>query len=49
MEKDELNVMQEMPEWMLQKEAYIPSSDREAFLTKSTKAVLGVISRMKFQ
>ena len=49
MEKDELNVMQEMPEWMLQKEAYIPSSDREAFLTKSTKAVLGVLSRMKFQ
>lgn len=49
MEKDELNVMQEMPEWMLQKEEYIPSSDREAFLTKSTKAVLGVLSRMKFQ
>ena len=49
MKKDELNVMQEMPEWMLQKEAYIPSSDREAFLTKSTKAVLGVLSRMKFQ
>lgn len=49
MKNQKSNVTQEMPEWMLRKEEYVPSADREAFLTKSTKAILEVLSRMKFQ
>ena len=33
---------------MCQEEDYTPSGDKEAFLTKSTKSVLSVLSKLRF-
>ena len=38
----------EFPSWMYQEEDYTPSGDKEAFLTKSTKSVLSVLSKLSF-
>lgn len=38
----------ELPAWMCRQEDYIPSKDREAFLTKSTKSVLAVLAKLRF-
>lgn len=38
----------ELPAWMCRQEDYIPSKDREAFLTKSTKSVLAVLTKLRF-
>ena len=38
----------ELPSWMCQEEDYTPSGDKEAFLTKSTKSVLSVLSKLRF-
>ena len=38
----------EFPSWMCQEEDYTPSGDKEAFLTKSTKSVLSVLSKLRF-
>lgn len=35
-----------IPSWMCQEEDYTPSGDKEAFLTKSTKSVLSVLSKL---
>ena len=37
-----------IPSWMCQEEDYTPSGDKEAFLTKSTKSVLSVLSKLRF-
>ena len=37
----------EFPSWMCQEEDYTPSGDKEAFLTKSTKSVLSVLSKLR--
>ena len=37
-----------LPDWMCSGETYVPSKDKEAFLTKSTKSVLSVLSKMRF-
>ena len=36
-----------IPSWMCQEEDYMPSGDKEAFLTKSTKSVLSVLSKLR--
>ena len=33
---------------MCRQEEYVPSADKEAFLTRSTKSVLSVLARLKF-
>lgn len=38
-----------LPDWMLSQEKYMPSKDKEAFLSKSIKSVLAVLARLKFQ
>ena len=38
----------EIPDWMCRQEEYIPSADKEAFLTRSTKSVLSVLARLRF-
>ena len=38
----------EIPSWMCRQEEYVPSADKEAFLTRSTKSVLSVLARLKF-
>ena len=38
----------EIPNWMCREEEYIPSEDREAFLTRSTKSVLSVLAKLRF-
>lgn len=38
----------EIPDWMCRQEEYNPSADKEAFLTRSTKSVLSVLARLKF-
>ena len=38
----------ELPSWMCQEEDYTPSGDKEAFLTKSIKSVLSVLSKLRF-
>ena len=37
-----------IPSWMCQEEDYTPSGDKEAFLTKSTKSVLSVLAKLRF-
>lgn len=37
-----------IPSWMCQEEDYMPSGDKEAFLTKSTKSVLSVLAKLRF-
>ena len=37
-----------LPDWMCSGEAYVPSKDKEAFLTKSTKSVLSVLAKCGF-
>ena len=37
-----------IPSWMCQEEDYMPSEDKEAFLTKSTKSVLSVLAKLRF-
>ncbi len=37
-----------LPDWMCSGETYVPSKDKEAFLTKSTKSVLSVLAKMRF-
>ena len=37
-----------IPDWMLSQEAYTPSKDKEAFLSKSTKSVLSVLTKLLF-
>ena len=32
-----------LPDWMCSGETYVPSKDKEAFLTKSTKSVLSCL------
>ena len=36
-----------LPDWMCSGEIYVPSKDKEAFLTKSTKSVLSVLAKMR--
>ena len=38
----------EIPVWMCRQENYTPSADKEAFLTRSTKSVLSVLARFRF-
>ena len=38
----------EIPSWMCRQEEYVPSADKEAFLARSTKSVLSVLARLKF-
>ncbi len=38
----------EIPGWMCRQEEYTPSADKETFLTRSTKSVLSVLSRLRF-
>ena len=38
----------EIPDWMCRQEEYNPSADKEAFLTRSTKSVLSVLARLRF-
>ncbi|RGY91419.1 energy-coupling factor transporter transmembrane protein EcfT [Ruminococcus sp. AM58-7XD] len=38
-----------IPDWMLSQEAYTPSKDKEAFLSKSTKSVLSVLAKLRFR
>lgn len=37
-----------LPDWMCSGETYVPSKDKEAFLTKSTKSVLSVLAKWDF-
>ena len=37
-----------LPDWMCSGETYVPSKDKEAFLTKSTKSVLSVLAKIRF-
>lgn len=37
-----------LSDWMCSGETYVPSKDKEAFLTKSTKSVLSVLAKMRF-
>lgn len=37
-----------LPDWMCSGETYVPSKDKEAFLTKSTKSVLSVLAKYGF-
>lgn len=37
-----------IPAWMCGQEEYIPANDRESFLTKSTKSVLSVLAKLRF-
>lgn len=39
----------QLPDWMYSQEPYVPSKDKDAFITKSTKALLSVLSRLQFQ
>ena len=36
-----------IPDWMFSQEAYTPSKDKEAFLSKSTKSVLSVLAKLQ--
>ena len=36
-----------LPDWMCSGETYVPSKDKEAFLTKSTKSVLSATPSLK--
>lgn len=38
-----------LPEWMCVPEPYTPQMDKEAFLTKSTEAVLKTLAKLRFQ
>lgn len=38
-----------LPEWMQGTESYVPQTDKEAFLTKSTEAVLKTLAKLRFQ
>ena len=38
-----------LPEWMRISESYAPQTDKEAFLTKSTEAVLKTLAKLRFQ
>ena len=38
----------EIPNWMYTEEKYIPSGDKDAFLTKSTRSVLSVLAKLSF-
>ena len=38
-----------IPDWMFSQEAYTPSEDKEAFLSKSTKSVLSVLAKLRFR
>lgn len=38
-----------IPDWMFSQEAYTPSKDKEAFLSKSTKSVLSVLAKLRFR
>ena len=37
-----------LPDWMYSQEAYAPSKDKDAFITKSTKSLLTVFGRIHF-
>ena len=37
-----------IPEWMMQSEKYKPSKDKDAFLTKTMKSVLGTLSKISY-
>jgi cobalt/nickel transport system permease protein len=38
-----------MPEWLLEKDNYIPKKDKDAFIDKSILSILGVLTRFKSQ
>ena len=38
-----------LPSWMFETEQYVPSIDKDGFITKSTQAVLGVLSKLKWK
>ena len=38
-----------IPSWMCETEQYVPSIDKDGFITKSTQAVLGVLSKLKWK
>ena len=38
-----------LPSWMCETEQYVPSIDKDGFITKSTQAVLGVLSKLKWK
>ena len=46
--KDYKNEEAMLPDWMCSQEKYVPSEDKEAFLTKSTKSILSVLAKMQF-
>lgn len=38
-----------MPEWLLEKDNYIPPNDRDAFINRSILSILGVLSKLKLR
>lgn len=38
-----------LPDWMCSQEAYVPSKDKDTFITKSTRSLLSVLARFRFQ
>lgn len=38
-----------MPEWLMQKDNYIPPGDRDAFINRSILSILGVLSKLRLQ
>lgn len=48
MDHEEIKV-EDMPEWLLDNENYIPSADKDTFVNKSILSVFKVLSRVKKQ
>lgn len=46
--KDHKNEETMLPDWICSQEKYVPSEDKEAFLTKSTKSILSVLAKLQF-
>ena len=46
--KDHKNEEAMIPDWMCSQEKYVPSEDKEAFLTKSTKSILSALAKLQF-
>ena len=38
-----------MPEWMLQKDNYIPEKDKDSFIDKSILSILKVLTKLRLQ
>ena len=37
-----------LPSWMCETEQYVPSIDKDGFITKSAQAILGVLAKLKW-